>query len=137
MAVTTGLFRLGRDAELRTTQSGKSICMLSLVYNYGLKQAGVKQSQWVRASLWGKRGESLAPYLLRGSQISAVLDDVHIETFTKKDGSASVALAARVLDVELVSSGGSSDPKASHVVKSKGAVNVNALIPSSDASLDW
>ena len=55
-----GLARLGRDAELRTTQSGEKVASLSLAFNWGMKgQDGNRPTQWVDGSLWGKRAEVL------------------------------------------------------------------------------
>lgn len=98
-----GLAYLGRDAEIRFTTQGEPVTNLSLAFSYGKRgDDGKRPTQWVEASLWGKRAEALAPYLLKGSQIVAYLDDVHIETFEGKNG-AGHKLAARVADIELVS----------------------------------
>ena len=100
-----GLARIGKDAEVRFTQGGDAVASISLAFNYGKKdpQTGKKPTQWVDAALWGKRAESLAPYLKKGGQIVAYLEDVHIETFTKQDGTQSTKLAAKLADLELVS----------------------------------
>lgn len=101
MAILTGLFTLGRDAELRTTQSGDTTATLALAYNYGRKgEDGKTPSQWVRATLWGKRAESLAHHLTKGKQISAILDGLHVQTFQKNDGTTGTSLEARVVDLE-------------------------------------
>ena len=103
MATLNGLFTLGRDAELKTTPSGTSVCELALAYNYGMKgQDGKKPSQWLRASLWGKQGEVLAQHLTKGKQVSACVDDLHVRSFTKQDGSAATSLEGRVIAIELV-----------------------------------
>lgn len=73
-----GICRLGRDAELRYTTTGRQVASLSLAYNYGHKYD--HQSQWIEASLWGDQAERLAPYLLKGTLIHIILRDVHIET---------------------------------------------------------
>ena len=70
-----GLCRLGRDAELRYTTTGRRVASLSLAYNYGRKDD--RQSQWIEASLWGDQAERLAPYLLKGTLIHVILRDVH------------------------------------------------------------
>ena len=102
MATLTGLFTLGRDAETRVTQGGTTLVQLAVAYNYGRKgDDGKKPSQWVRASMFGKQAETLAPYLTKGKQISLVIRDLHIATFQKQDGSSGMKLVARVLDVEL------------------------------------
>jgi single-strand DNA-binding protein len=102
MAILTGLFTLGRDAELRSTSNGDQVATLSLGYNYGRKGQDSKQpTQWVRVSLWGKLAEALHPYLLKGKQVDAVIEDVHIRTFDKQDGSTSHNLEGKVLKIEL------------------------------------
>ena len=101
MTTMTGLFRLGRDAETRYTQGGDAVCSLSLAYNYGRKgDDGNRPTQWVDATLWGKRAEALAQYLTKGSLIFAVLSEVRIETYARKDGGEGHKLAARVDDIE-------------------------------------
>ena len=100
MTILTGLFTLGRDAEMRTTQGGEVTATLALAYNYGRKENGKQPTQWVRATLWGKRAESLGQYLTKGKQIDATLNDVHVQTFQKADGSTGTSLEARVMDLE-------------------------------------
>ena len=108
MAKLFGLARLGRDAEIRYIPSGEAVASLSLAFSYGKKGAdGKRPTQWVDGALWGKRAEALAPYLLKGSLIAVTLEDVHIETFRKQDGTDGVKLAGRVIDVELA--GGKDD----------------------------
>lgn len=102
MAQITGVFRIGKDAEVRFTPRGDAVAQLSLAYNYGKKGDDNKRpSQWIDASIWGKRAESLAPYLLKGSQIYAVLSDPHIQTYEGKNGQGH-KLAATVLEIELI-----------------------------------
>jgi single-strand DNA-binding protein len=98
-----GLARIGRDVELRHTPNGEAVANLSLAFTYGKRGAdGKRPTQWVEAALWGKRAESLAPYLLKGQQVVAYLEDVSVQTFRKQDGTDGVKLAARVGDLELI-----------------------------------
>ena len=93
MTTLTGLFTLGRDAELRTTADSQQVASLALAYNYGRKgEDGKKPSQWVRASMFGKQAEALVPYLTKGKQVSLVIRDLHIATFQKQDGSTGTSL---------------------------------------------
>lgn len=102
MAKMYGLARIGRDAEIRHTAGGEAVASLSLAFSYGKKGAdGKRPTQWVDGALWGKRAEALAPHLLKGGLIVATLEDVHIETFQKQDGTGGVKLAGRVADIEL------------------------------------
>lgn len=93
-----GLARIGRDVEIRATAQGESVAGLALAFTYRAK--GEKCTQWVEASLWGKRAEALAPYLKKGGLISVTIDDVHIETYQGRDGQGT-KLVGCVSDVEL------------------------------------
>lgn len=110
---TIGLARLGRDAEIRYTPSGDAVCNLSLAVPYGQKGAdGNRPTQWIDASLWGKRAESLAQYLTKGSVHCFTLSDIHIETYQGQSGQGH-KLVARVDDVELGPRAGGSNDAAS------------------------
>ena len=101
MATLIGLFTLGRDAELRTTAGGDQVASLALAYNYGRKgQDGKTPSQWVDGALWGERATKLAEYLTKGTQFYMQLDDLHVETFDKRDGGQGVKLVGRVGQIE-------------------------------------
>lgn len=99
MATLNGLFTLGKDCELRTTPSGDDVATLSLAYNYGRKQDGKQPTQWIRATLWGKRATTLAQYLTKGKQIYASLDDVHIREYEGSNGKG-FNLEAKIVDLE-------------------------------------
>lgn len=60
--------KLGRDAELRHTQGGDSVCSFSVAVDQ--REGKDKSTNWFRVSIWGKRGESLAPYLLKGAAVT-------------------------------------------------------------------
>ena len=109
-----GLARIGKDAEVRYTPGGTPVANVSLAFTYGKKgDDGKRPTQWVDASLWGQRAESLAPYIKKGGQIVAYLEDVSIQTFTKGDGTQATKMVARLVDLEFVSGGeqASSQPK--------------------------
>lgn len=97
-----GNYRVGRDAELRFLQDGTPVASISLAYNYGKAgQDGKRPTQWIDATMWGKRAETLAPILLKGSLHCFTLDEMHIQMFSRQDGTQGHKLVARVLDVEL------------------------------------
>ncbi|MEO8297088.1 MAG: single-stranded DNA-binding protein [Burkholderiales bacterium] len=101
MAQIIGYARLGRDAEVRYTPDGKPITNLSLAFNYGRKgEDGNRPTQWVDGALWGPRAEALSPYLLKGIGIVVTLDDPHIETFQKADGTSGHKLTGTVSAIE-------------------------------------
>jgi single-strand DNA-binding protein len=95
------LVRLGRDASIRYTQGGDAVAGLAMAYDIGFGDK--KRTQWIDGTLWGKRAESLAPYLTKGTQIVATMDDVELEQFHKKDGTTGAKLKCRIADLSLVS----------------------------------
>ena len=60
--------RVGRDAELRRTQGGDAVCSFTVAVDY--RNGRDKATNWWRVSLWGKRAEALAPYLLKGVSVT-------------------------------------------------------------------
>ncbi len=109
----TGIVRLGRDAEVRYLTDGTAVANLAVVYNYGKKgDDGNRPSQWVDVSFFGKRAETLAPYLTKGSQIGLTAEAPHVEYFQKGDGTQSSKLVARVVDIQLISGQGGNQSQA-------------------------
>ena len=109
-----GLARIGKDAEVRFTPGGTAVANVSLAFTYGKKgDDGKRPTQWVDASIWGQRAEPMAPYLTKGKQIVAYLEDVHLQTYTKGDGTQNTKMVARLADLEFVAGGeqASSQPK--------------------------
>jgi single-strand DNA-binding protein len=56
---------IGKDAELRQTASG-NVASFSVGVSAGRDAA----TTWYRCSLWGTRGEKLAPYLTKGNKVT-------------------------------------------------------------------
>jgi single-strand DNA-binding protein len=107
MSIYFGLARLGRDAELRSTPAGDSVCNLALAFTRRISSTE-KATDWIEGALWGKRAEALAPHLLKGGLVSIALQDVHIETYQGTKGQGQ-KLVGRVLEIELAGGG---QPKA-------------------------
>lgn len=104
--ILTGLARLGRDASLRYTQGGDPVLEMALAFNYGQKDgSGNKPTQWIKASIWGKRAEALAPHLKKGTAVSVVIVDPHIDTFEKQDKSTGFKFVGKVSEIEFAGSG--------------------------------
>lgn len=92
------VFRLGRDAEIRTMPNGDLVARLWMATN--VRKGKEEIAVWVSASWFGKRAESLAPYLTKGRQIMADLEGLHIDTYEGPSGKPQ--LTARVVDIKLV-----------------------------------
>ncbi len=95
---------LGRDAETRFTPSGDAITSFSVALTSGYGEK--KITTWLNCSLFGKRGESLAPYLKKGAQV-AISGEFAARPYTTKEGIEKLSLDVRVNDLTLI--GGKSD----------------------------
>ena len=101
MTLYVGIFRSGRDADLRHTNSGEAVANLALAADYGKPGAdGKRPTQWVDAALFGKRAEALAPHITKGTALFCSIEDVHIEQYDKKDGSTGAKLIGRIGQIE-------------------------------------
>jgi single-strand DNA-binding protein len=105
MMQINGVARLGRDAELRYLATGDAVAGLSLAFTSGKKDdQGNRPTTWVKAALFGKRAESLASYLTKGTQVCVSLSEARMTEYQKKDGTSGAALEAKVDQLEFVGS---------------------------------
>ncbi len=90
--------RTGKDAETRhTTQTGDSVTSFSVAVDDGYGDK--KTTLWFDCSLWGKRGESLAPHLVKGTAVTVSGD------LSKREHEGKTYLTVRVNDVTLQGGG--------------------------------
>lgn len=105
--------RIGRDAEVRYTQGGDAVCSIPVAVEWGRKnQEGKRPTQWYEVVLWGKQAEGLAPYLLKGKQMFFSGNELHVETFDKKEGGQGVKLVCRASEIKFSADGQKSDQAA-------------------------
>jgi single-strand DNA-binding protein len=94
---------IGGDAEIRQTQDGQSVCSFSVASSSKVK--GNEVTTWVRCSMWGKRGEALSKFLIKGAKVS-VVGALSMRSY-EKNGETKTSLECRVDDVALM--GGKND----------------------------
>ena len=100
-----GIARIGNEPVVRFTTAGKPALQLSLAYQFGRKNdQGEYPTQWVDATMWGERTEKLAPMLKKGDRIYVELRDVHMDSFTRKDGSPGSNIKATIEKIEFIES---------------------------------
>jgi len=87
--------QLGRDAETRYLPNGDAACNFSVADSQGKDKAAI----WWRCSLFGKRAESLAQYLVKGQAVT--VSGTVTEREYQKDGATMKAMEIRVQDVAL------------------------------------
>lgn len=103
MNVWTFTARLGADAELKHVgDSTVTEFRCAVTSGYGKRE----QTTWARCAMWGKRGESVLPYLKKGQQV-AVSGEATLREYDRNDGTNGYSLEVRVNDLTLV--GGKSD----------------------------
>ena len=96
MNVLTIAGNLGKDAELKYLQSGESVLTFSVADSEGRDKGTI----WWNCSLWGKRAESLDPFLKKGSQVT-VVGRVSERSYTDKNGQERKVMDVRVNDIAL------------------------------------
>lgn len=95
-----GIARVGNDPKIRQTKQGKDCLDLSVAFDYGMKDD--KKTQWVSATVWGERCKAAEQYIAKGDQVFLTLNDVHIETYTDRDGEPRTSLKAMVQDFQFI-----------------------------------
>ncbi len=102
--------RVGNDAELNYTKSGKAVASFSIAIDNGKDQDGNKrEATWIKAVLWEKKAEGLAKYILKGTSV-VVSGPVSTEAWiSKKSGEAESKIIVTVREFTF---GGSSKNEA-------------------------
>lgn len=78
--------RLGRDVELRTTQSGKEVANFTIAVQRKFKGADDVDCDWFSVSCWGQSAVYASNYLGKG-RLVAVEGRLQSRKYTTQDGS--------------------------------------------------
>ena len=95
---------LTRDPELRTTQTGVSVCSFTIAVNRrrpSNAEAGQPEADFFRVTAWRQLGEICAKYLAKGRKVS-VVGSVSASAYTGSDGQARASLEVQADDVEFL-----------------------------------
>jgi single-strand DNA-binding protein len=91
---------LGRDAEVKITQSGLSVLSFSAANNIGYGDK--KQTLWIRVAVFGKKADGqLQIYLKKGQQVF-VSGELSINEYIAKDGTNKTSLELNATIVDLI-----------------------------------
>jgi single-strand DNA-binding protein len=105
-AIITG--NLTRDAELRTTPSGTSVLSIGVAVNDRRRNQHTGEwedyANFVDCTLFGRRAESLAQYLKKGTKV-AVEGRLHYSSWEDGNGNRRSKLDVTVDEIEFMSSG--------------------------------
>lgn len=104
MNVLTISGNLGRDARLNSVQTGSGP-MSVLNFAVGVRkrqkdQQGNAQTLWVECALWGKRADSLAQYMLKGTKVT-VTGEADVDTYQDGQGVTHAKMTLTVNDVDM------------------------------------
>lgn len=108
IAVLVG--RLTRDAEIKYTSGGSPICSFAVATSSRKK----KGDQWVDEAsfwdveLWGKQGESLNQYLVKGKQVA--IEGQMRQDRWEKDGQPRMKVVINANSVQLLGGGQDKQP---------------------------
>lgn len=91
--------RIGRNSELKNLSNG-SVLNFAVANDVGFGDK--KTTMWIDCDLWGKRGENLAQWLVKGQQVF-VSGELSTRTYQAKDGSGEkTALSLNVQSLDMV-----------------------------------
>lgn len=104
---------LTRDPELRTTQSGLSVCSFTIAVNGRAKPGEEPPATFFRVTAWRQLADNCGKYLAKGRKV-CVCGTVGVSTYQANDGSTRASLEVTADEVEFLSprEQGSNTPQA-------------------------
>lgn len=99
---------LGQDPDLKYTQSGQAVLNLSIAtteHYYDRNKEKKERTDWHRVTIWGKRGESLAQFLSKGTRIF-VEGRLQTRSWEANDGSKRYTTEVVAINAFTLSPGG-------------------------------
>lgn len=93
--------RLGRDPEMRYTQSGKAICNFSLAVNRKKDKDGNRVADFIPCQAWEKLAEIVGNNLVKGSQV-LIEGRMQIRSYEAQDGSKRYVTEVICNEVEFI-----------------------------------
>lgn len=104
MNILTISGNVGREPELRSTQSGEKVLSFSFANKVGFGEKAV--TQWYDVSIWGKRAESLNGKISKGEKL-ILSGEQRLVEYQTKAGGTDKKNTLRVSELEFA--GGKSD----------------------------
>ncbi|WP_102411376.1 single-stranded DNA-binding protein [Beduinella massiliensis] len=94
---------LTRDPEMRTTQSGTSVCSFSIAVNrrFRNQQTGQQETDFINIVAWKQLADLCVNYLEKGRKV-AVCGSIQTRTYQVKDGSKRAAFEVVADEVEFL-----------------------------------
>jgi single stranded DNA-binding protein (ssb) len=100
MNIFTFTGNLGKDCEVKVTQSGTLVCSFSVAVKSGYGDKA--KATWVKCGLFGKRAEGQLPqYLTKGAQV-AISGEAFLDEWQGQDGITQKMLKVNVDKLDLI-----------------------------------
>lgn len=112
--------RLVRDAEARTTKSGKNIAAFTLAVS-GIEKEYV---DFIDCLAWGKTAEVVTKYTSKGKRVG-IVGKLHINKYETKDGEKRSRAEVIVNSIQLLSSAEASKKEDTEETKPSDEVNLD------------
>ena len=103
----TATGRIAADAEVRFTPSGDPVASFRIASDVGFGDK--KTTNWFSCQVWGKRGESLAPHLIKGTPVT-VFGALTLREWNDKEGQMRLSPDIRIDEIELQGGKKDSEP---------------------------
>ncbi len=103
----TATGRIAADAEVRFTPSGDPVASFRIASDVGFGDK--KTTNWFSCQVWGKRGESLAPHLIKGTPVT-VFGALTLREWNDKEGQKRLSPDIRIDEIELQGGKKDSEP---------------------------
>lgn len=110
--------RLTRDPEVRYTDGGMSIARFSIAVDRRFKQDGGENADFINCVAFGKTGEFVEKYFVKGKKI-ALTGRIQTGSYTNKDGAKVFTTDVVAETVEFVESKASDGTQAATQTASK------------------
>jgi single-strand DNA-binding protein len=104
---------VGRDPELKYTQSGVAVTDFSLAVNRKWTDSNGERKEhvtWWRVTCWRKQAEIVAQYVKKGRQVMVVASQIEANAYAGNDGEPRASLDVTA-DQVIFLSGGESQPR--------------------------
>ena len=98
------LARLGKDAEMRSTNSGKAVTNVSGAHNHRYTQDGEKKeiTTWAQFTFWGDAQAALAKRLLKKGCYVLFNGRPGVNSYTDANGDVQSSISVDVADFKIV-----------------------------------
>jgi len=100
--IISGIITLGKDSEIKRTQTGTAVLSFSGAYSIGYGDK--KETVWLKCAMFGKQAESVAQHFTKGTKLDIVGKDLKLNTYQKQDGTQGHALEVIVIEFEFAGS---------------------------------